>query len=235
MTTNTTDPQTTTDHPLQRGRTFRHWGGTWTLVAPATDAADSWVAVNPDTHAKAILTVLDVVWTGQTLDDDQLAVEITTAWRALHQRWERVQARLAEKEQMITDIRQYAIDRHLEGAFCRDGLNTALRHFDLEPYQPRYQGPRHRPRHRAHHRRRRRRRPTAGQVPHRRDRLLRRHRRRRGRSHPRRHPDRRPRDRLGPHTSIRPGEQPGLRHVRVRRQPAAASRHARLRARRAAR
>jgi len=140
MTTNTTDPQTS-DRPLERGRTFRHWGGTWTLVAPAPDGEGSWVALNTDTHAMAILTVVDVVWTGQTLDDHQLAIEVATAWHALHQRWERVQARLAEKEQMITDIRAYAIDRHLEGAFCRDGLNTALRHFDLEPYQPRYHVP----------------------------------------------------------------------------------------------
>jgi hypothetical protein len=143
MTTHTTDNQTPADgqHPLERGRTFRHWGGTWTLVAPDPDAADNWVAVNTDTHAMAILTVVDAVWTGQVMDDDQLAVEITTVWHALHQRWERVQARLSEKEQMIHDIRAYAIDRHLEGAFCRDGLNTALRHFDLEPYQPRYQVP----------------------------------------------------------------------------------------------
>lgn len=141
MTTNTTDTQTTNDHPLERGRTFRAWGGTWTLVAPATDSEGSWVALNADTHAMAILNLVDVVWTGQSLDDDQLAVEVATAWHALHQRWERVQARLTEKEQMITDIRQYAIDRHLEGAFCRDGLNTALRHFDLEPYTPRYQVP----------------------------------------------------------------------------------------------
>ena len=135
MTTNTTDPQTT-NHPLERGRTFRHWGGTWTLVAPTPDGEGSWVAVNTDTHAMAILTVVDVVWTGQTLDDDQLAIEVATAWHALHQRWENVQARLAEKEQMITDIRAYAIDRHLEGAFCRDGLNTALEHFDLTPTSP---------------------------------------------------------------------------------------------------
>ena len=141
MTTNTTDTQTTSANPLQRGRTFRHWGGTWTLIAPNPDAEGSWVAVNTDTHAMAIMAVVDVVWSGQTLDDDQLAAEVATAWQALHQRWENVQARLVEKEQTIADIRAYAIDRHLEGAFCRDGLNTALRHFDLDPYQPRYQVP----------------------------------------------------------------------------------------------
>ena len=136
MTTNTTDPQTTSANPLQRGRTFRHWGGTWTLIAPNPDAEGSWVAVNTDTHAMAIMAVVDVVWTGQSLDDDQLAAEVATAWQALHQRWENVQARLVEKEQTITDIRPYAIDRHLEGAFCRDGLNNALRHFDLDPTNP---------------------------------------------------------------------------------------------------
>jgi hypothetical protein len=37
---------------------------------------------------------------------------------------------------VLDNIRAYAIERHREDAFCRDGLNTFLRYFGLPEYQP---------------------------------------------------------------------------------------------------
>ena len=41
-------------------------------------------------------------------------------------------------EELVEDIRTYAIEQHQVGHYCRAGLNEALEHFDLEPFQPRY-------------------------------------------------------------------------------------------------
>jgi hypothetical protein len=35
----------------------------------------------------------------------------------------------------LAGIRSYAIDRHLDGAICHEGLNEFLRAFDLEEYE----------------------------------------------------------------------------------------------------
>ena len=38
---------------------------------------------------------------------------------------------------VLRDIRCYAIDRHLDNEICREGLDTFLERFNLDPYQPR--------------------------------------------------------------------------------------------------
>jgi hypothetical protein len=41
-------------------------------------------------------------------------------------------------QQVLSDIRAYAIARHREGAVCRDGLNDFLAEFALPRYEPRF-------------------------------------------------------------------------------------------------
>jgi hypothetical protein len=43
----------------------------------------------------------------------------------------------SEHERVLRAIRRYAIDRHLDNEFCRQGLDTFLERFNLDPYQPR--------------------------------------------------------------------------------------------------
>jgi hypothetical protein len=71
----------------------------------------------------------------------------TVGWvlTALHTAVDRARA-LAEQAdeqqwrhvRQLAEIRSYAIDRHRDGDICRDGLDTFLAHFDLDPYQPRH-------------------------------------------------------------------------------------------------
>jgi hypothetical protein len=37
----------------------------------------------------------------------------------------------------LTEIRDYAVGKHVDGDICRDGLDAFLDRFDLEPYRPR--------------------------------------------------------------------------------------------------
>jgi hypothetical protein len=41
---------------------------------------------------------------------------------------------LDEHGQVLANIRQYAINRHVEGEFCREGLNAFLQEFGLAEY-----------------------------------------------------------------------------------------------------
>ncbi|MBO3752171.1 hypothetical protein J5X84_39435 [Streptosporangiaceae bacterium NEAU-GS5] len=53
---------------------------------------------------------------------------------------EAIEKRLAEREchrAQLEEIRAYAIDQHLDGTICRDGLNAFLRHFDLGEFDVR--------------------------------------------------------------------------------------------------
>ncbi|HEX2807790.1 MAG TPA: hypothetical protein VHN80_16645, partial [Kineosporiaceae bacterium] len=43
----------------------------------------------------------------------------------------------ARHERTLDEIRRYAVDRHLDDEFCRDGLNEFLRTFQMPIYQPR--------------------------------------------------------------------------------------------------
>ncbi|MDQ1249509.1 MAG: hypothetical protein QG597_3884, partial [Actinomycetota bacterium] len=43
----------------------------------------------------------------------------------------------AANQQILADIREYAIGKHEAGYFCRSGLNEFLEAFDLPEYQPR--------------------------------------------------------------------------------------------------
>lgn len=42
----------------------------------------------------------------------------------------------ARQAGVLDEIRSYAVEEHLNGTICRDGLNRFLRHFDLAEYQP---------------------------------------------------------------------------------------------------
>ncbi|HEY6796545.1 MAG TPA: hypothetical protein VI248_17860 [Kineosporiaceae bacterium] len=47
------------------------------------------------------------------------------------------QAEAAAHERILDQIRAYAIHQHLEGHYCRDGLNAFLRTFGMPTYDPR--------------------------------------------------------------------------------------------------
>ena len=38
---------------------------------------------------------------------------------------------------MLADIRQYVLERHLDGDICREGMNRFFEAFFLDPYDPR--------------------------------------------------------------------------------------------------
>jgi hypothetical protein len=44
---------------------------------------------------------------------------------------------VARHARTLEEIRRYAIDRHLDDQYCRDGLNTFLRSFGMPVYEPR--------------------------------------------------------------------------------------------------
>ena len=59
-------------------------------------------------------------------------VEPTRQAAVLHSALAAVRSREAGT---LADIRSYAIDRHLEGSICEEGLNAFLRAFDLDEFE----------------------------------------------------------------------------------------------------
>jgi hypothetical protein len=53
---------------------------------------------------------------------------------------ERMREQVGAAHRKIASMRAYAIDKHLDGTICRDGLNDFLEAHDLDLYQPRYIG-----------------------------------------------------------------------------------------------
>ena len=77
-------------------------------------------------------------WIDTTTEMNALVQTLGTAAFDAQNRLQNAQMAVAEHEQLMQDIREYAIARHLDGDFCREGLNQALAHFDLDPYNPRH-------------------------------------------------------------------------------------------------
>ena len=125
---------------LRLGSTFAYYGGQGVLVTPApgTDEAEArWLVWNPSTCVLEEMAVTDPTWIEPT-PMNKLIAQLASG--LVNERSIRLMAesQLTAKANLVDDIRSYAIDRQGEGHFCRDGLNTALAHFGLEPYEPRW-------------------------------------------------------------------------------------------------
>jgi hypothetical protein len=121
------------------------------VVAPAcTVAGDPAVDIVVLAHGTA--TSLDALADGQPASYDptitvtevddperQLAV-LRAALSTLDQGRREAELRLdvekARQAAVLDRIRSYAIERHREGMYCEEGLNTFLRHFGLPEYEP---------------------------------------------------------------------------------------------------
>ena len=125
----------------RRGRTFTYSGGRGVLVCPDPQDPTCWLIHHPATNVLSIAELGEVIWRNESVTDDELVQALATAWQTECHARTVADERLAEKVQLVEDVRQYAIERFLDGSICRDGLNNALAHFNAEPYEPRYRVP----------------------------------------------------------------------------------------------
>lgn len=63
---------------------------------------------------------------------------LTTALTAAQGGLQDAERALSAQQQLVRDIREYAIERHRAGDICREGLDQAFVHFELHPYMPRH-------------------------------------------------------------------------------------------------
>ena len=129
-----------TSTELVSGLLFDFYGGTGVLVAPAPESAPEdrlWVVLTPSTGELQELVIGDLS-SSEFMFMDELLQRLVSGWMKEKATRLHTEVLLARMEEKVEDIRSYAIDRQLEGHFCREGLNKALEHFDLEPYHPRY-------------------------------------------------------------------------------------------------
>jgi len=125
---------------LVSGLVFDFYGGRGVLVAPAPESAPEdrlWVVLTPSTGELQELVIGDLS-SSEFMFMDELLQRLVSGWMKEKATRLHTEVLLARMEEKVEDIRSYAIDRQLEGHFCREGLNKALEHFDLEPYHPRY-------------------------------------------------------------------------------------------------
>jgi len=136
----TTALEETSTTELVSGLLLDFYGGRGVLVAPAPESAPEdrlWLVLTPSTGELQELVVGDVA-VGECMPVHELIDALARGWLAEKTSRQHTEVLLARMEQMVEDIRSYAIERQLEGHYCRAGLNKALEHFDLEPFHPRY-------------------------------------------------------------------------------------------------
>ena len=137
MTAAVEDTSTT---ELVSGLLFTFYGGTGVLVAPAPESAPEdrlWLVLTPSTGAFEELVIGDLS-SSDLIPMDELIQGLASGWMRERSTRQHTEVLLARMEEKVEDIRTYAIERQLEGHYCREGLNKALEFFDLEPYHPRY-------------------------------------------------------------------------------------------------
>jgi hypothetical protein len=87
-----------------------------------------------------VRTIPDTTPVTEITDPDRRPVLIRAALRALDQERRQLARQITDERTqhaaVLDSIRAYAIERHREDAFCRDGLNTFLHHFGLPEYEP---------------------------------------------------------------------------------------------------
>jgi len=129
-------------NPHMRGATFHYWAGQGVLLCPDPEAPDQrWLVWNTTTRTISPMVVEHVDFDRESTSDDDLVAGLVSCWQASEQARQRVEEALEAKVELIADVRQYAIDRFLDGSICQDGLNSALEHFNVDPFEPRYRVP----------------------------------------------------------------------------------------------
>jgi hypothetical protein len=126
---------------LAPGASFTHSTGRAVLVSPTDPAHPSdrlWLVWNPATGSLEEIVVGAVTWDTDPLPFAEIFTGLAEGWSQLQAEHEHTRVQLARTEERVQEMRVYAINKHLAGHYCRDGLNEALEHFELEPYEPRY-------------------------------------------------------------------------------------------------
>ena len=136
MTIDTSLTEIDTDMPC-RGRTFTYFSGQGIVLMPACDD-DMWVILNPGTHTVETIRLGHVAWSLRIATDEEILTGLVNACQTTFRRAMEGRAEAERLDATICEIREYAIDKHRDGHFCRDGLNEALEHFGLDRYDPRY-------------------------------------------------------------------------------------------------
>jgi hypothetical protein len=111
------------------------------LISPADstdpDCPRSWIW-NTGTGSLEELVIGAPEWDLHPIPFATILTGLAEGWARDRADLERAAVEVARLEEKVLDIRQYAIDKHLAGHYCREGLNEGLEHFGLEPYLPRY-------------------------------------------------------------------------------------------------
>jgi hypothetical protein len=126
-----------TSAPPRRGQILTP--GLVLLHAECPDGS-TWLALTTSNDVTVVDTT-EVVPTGDTIDDGELFRRLVAAQQLTTERSELAEQLVQELRASIGQMRTYAIDKQREGHFCRDGLNEALAHFGMEPYEPRFTVP----------------------------------------------------------------------------------------------
>lgn len=119
-----------------RGCTFTYSSGTGIVLMPSEDG--TWTILNPTLQVVESIRLDHVSWEEGRSSDEQILMGLVDACRATFTRAMHDRAEVDRLDATISDIREYAIDKHREGHYCREGLNDALTHFGLDRYEPRY-------------------------------------------------------------------------------------------------
>lgn len=136
MTSDTSLTEINTEMPC-RGRTFTYSSGQGIVLMPASDD-DKWVILNPGTDIVETIRLGHVAWSLSIATDEEILTGLIHACQTNFGRAMEGRAEAERLDATISEIREYAIDKHRDGHFCRDGLNEALEHFGLDRYDPRY-------------------------------------------------------------------------------------------------
>lgn len=119
-----------------RGRAFTYSSGRGIVLMPYGD--ETWAILNPASQTVDTIRLDHVTWDTTTASDEEILVGLVDACQATFRRAMQHRSEVERLDATISEIREYAIDRHREGHYCRDGLNDALEHFGLDRYEPRY-------------------------------------------------------------------------------------------------
>lgn len=120
-----------------QGRKFRYSSGRGIALMPA-EVDGTWCILNPDTHSVETVRLERVDWQDELVGGEEILRALVMACQATFARAMQDRGDAERLDATIDEIREYAIDKHREGHFCRAGLNEALEHFGLERYEPRY-------------------------------------------------------------------------------------------------
>lgn len=96
------------------------------------------LALDHEDHSITAIDPQNASWASTTAELDEVLPALATAAFEAQNRLQGVEGALASQQQLVQEIREYAIARHLDGDFCREGLDQALDHFGLDRYQPRH-------------------------------------------------------------------------------------------------